>query len=82
MISYISNGKFMIIHVIVGLIKKILLYKKCYFSDPYTHNKSKIEVELDFSNYETKSGSRNTTGIDTMQFAKKEWSSKRKIISW
>ena len=62
----------MIIHVIVGLIKKILLYKKCYFSEPYTHNKSKIEVELDFSNYETKSGSRNTTAVDTMQFAKKE----------
>ena len=36
MIKYMVSGKVMIIHVIVGLIKKMLLYKMSYFSEPYT----------------------------------------------
>ena len=44
----------MIIYLIVGLIKKILLYKMSYFSKPHT-NKNKIEAELNLSNYATKS---------------------------
>ena len=40
-----SNGKVMIIHLIVGLIKNILLYKMSYFRKPHT-NKNKIETEL------------------------------------
>ena len=43
----------MIIRLIVGLIKKILLYKSEFFP-PCSHSKSKIEVELDLPNYVTK----------------------------
>ena len=50
MIDYVSNGKAMAISLTVGLIKKILLYKMSYFTEPYT-SKNKIEVELDLSNY-------------------------------
>ena len=49
------NGKAAIIILIVRLIKKMLLYKMSYFSEPYTHSKSKLKVELDLSNYATKS---------------------------
>ena len=46
-INYMLNGKTMTIHLIVGLIKKISLYKMSYFPEPYTHRKSKITVKLD-----------------------------------
>ena len=39
-INYMSNGKVMIIHLIVGLTKKILLHKISYFSEPYDHSKT------------------------------------------
>ena len=45
-----SNG-----YLIVGFMKKILLYKMSYFSEPYTHSKNKIKVEVDSSNCATKS---------------------------
>ena len=48
-----------------------MLYKDKLFST-YSHRKSKIELELDFSNYATKSGLKNATGVDTSQFAKKD----------
>ena len=51
-INSMSNRKVMIIHLIVGLIKKTLLYKMSYFQ-PYDHGKNKIEVEFDLSNYST-----------------------------
>ena len=47
------HGKLMIIHLIVGLIKKTFYIKMSYFP-PYGHSKNKIEVELDLSNYATK----------------------------
>ena len=40
-----SNGKDLMIILIVGLIKKISLYKNELFSEPYI-NKNNIEVEL------------------------------------
>ena len=39
----------------VGLIKMILLYEMSYFPESHTHSKNKIGVELDLSNYGTKS---------------------------
>ena len=39
---------------------------------PYSYSKNKIEVELDFSNYATKSDLKNATGADTSQFFKKD----------
>ena len=38
---------------------------------PYGRSKNKIEVELNLSNYATKSDLKNATGVDTSQFAKK-----------
>ena len=52
-----SNGKHMIILLIVRLIKKTL-YKMCqYFPKPYR--------KVDLSNYPTKADLKNATGIDT-----------------
>ena len=42
---------------------------RCFL--PYSHSKSKIEVELDLFNYGRKSESENATGVDTSQFTKK-----------
>ena len=65
-----SNGKVLIIHLIVGLIKNLLLYKMSYFSH-YSHSKSEIKVELDLPNYPTKSDLKSATGVHPSQFAKK-----------
>ena len=58
----------MIIWLTVGLIRKI--YKMISFSEPYSDNENKIKVELDLSNYATKSDSKEETDIDTTKFAK------------
>ena len=50
-----SIGKVIIIYLIIGLIKNILLYKLSYFPEPYICSKRKTKVELDLTNYETKS---------------------------
>ena len=42
-----------------------------YIREPYTGSKNKIKVELDLSNYATKSDVKNTMGLDTSKFAKK-----------
>ena len=42
-----------------------------YFPEPHTHSKNKIEIELDLSNYATKSDLKNATCVDTSDFAKK-----------
>ena len=50
--------------LIVGLIKKILLYKMSYFLEPYTPGKNKMKFKLDFSTYAAKSDLKNTTGVN------------------
>ena len=65
-----SNRKVMTIHLIIGLIKMILLYKMSYFPKLYT-KKNKREVESYLSDYATKSELKSTTCVDTSQFAKK-----------
>ena len=42
-----------------------------YFPQWHT-NKNKMEVELNLSNYATKSDFKNAAGADTVQFAKKD----------
>ena len=42
-----------------------------YFPEPYTRSKNNKKVELDLSNYATKSDSKRATGVDTSKFAKK-----------
>ena len=67
-----SNEKVMIIHLIVGQIKKILLYKMSCFSKQHT-NKNKIEVELDLPNYATKSDLANLQSeVDKLDIDKLE----------
>ena len=37
----------------------------------YNYSKKNVEVELDLSNYATKSDLKRTTGVDTAQFREK-----------
>ena len=67
--KYTSNGKVMIIHLIVGWIKRILLYKMSYFPKPHGHSKNEIKVELDLSSYAKISDLKNATDVDTSEFA-------------
>ena len=67
------NGKVMILHLIVELIKRIFLYKIIYFP-PYGHSKNEIKIDLDSCSYVTKSDLKNATGVDKSKFAKKLFS--------
>ena len=40
-----------------------------YSPEPYTRNKNKTKIELDLSNYATKSDLKNATGVDTAKLA-------------
>ena len=42
-----------------------------YFPERYAWSKNKIKVELDLSNYATKSDLKSGTGVDTSNFVKK-----------
>ena len=42
-----------------------------YFLEPYSHNKNKVKVKLDLSNYEIKSNLKGVAGINTKDFIKK-----------
>ena len=48
-----SNGKVMIIHSIVRLIKKTLYKMSQYFPKPYRNFRGNINVKVDLSNYAT-----------------------------
>ena len=50
-----SNGKAIIIHLIVGLIKKILYEMSQYFPKPCEPFGEDINVKVDLSNYARKS---------------------------
>ena len=71
MINFMISGKLMIIHLIVGLMKKILLYKMGYFPKSYIHCKNEIKFELDSSTNPTKFDLKSATDVDTSKFAKK-----------
>ena len=61
-----SNGKDMIIHLIVGLIKKISYEMSQYFPKPFnSHFGDSIKVKIDLSNYENKTDIKNISHIDT-----------------
>ena len=42
-----------------------------YFPEPYTRSKKQKKVELDLSNYATKSDLKSQAGVDISKFAKK-----------
>ena len=61
------SGKVMIIHLISGLIKKRhsidILYKMIqFFAKKYGRNGGNVKLELDLSNYATKSDSKGAAG--------------------
>ena len=49
--------------------KKISLYEKSDFLEP-THTKNEIKIDLDLSNYATKSDLKNATSVRSSKFAK------------
>ena len=55
----------MIIHLIAGLIKKILYKISQYFPRPYESFGRDITVKTDLSNYATKSDIKNIMHVDT-----------------
>ena len=61
----------MIIHLIVGLIKKILYKNKSILSKPYDPFGGDNNVKVDLSNYATKTSLKNATGIDKSKLALK-----------
>ena len=61
----------MIIHLIVGLIKKTLYKMSQYFPKPYEPFGGDINVTVDLSNYATKDDIKNITHVDTLSFALK-----------
>ena len=62
----------MIIHLIVGLIKKTLYKMSQYFPKPYEPFGGDINVTADLSNYATKDDIKNITHVDTSSFALKK----------
>ena len=65
------NGKVMIIHLIVVLIKKILFKMSQYFPKPYEPFEGDINVKVDLSNYARKADLKNATGTDISKLATK-----------
>ena len=55
----------------VGLIRKTQLYKTSYIPESYTCNKNNIKVELDLSNYATKSDLKIDAAVNTSDFVMK-----------
>ena len=65
-----SNGKVMIIHLIIGVTKKDIAEMSEYFPEPKSFGK-RVKVKFDLSNYVTKADLRNSKGVDTPKFVKK-----------
>ena len=68
-----SNGKVMIIHLTVGLIKKILLYKVTYFPEIHSHSKSEIKADSNLSNYVTKYDLKKRNRSQNIKICWKGW---------
>ena len=66
-----SNGKVMIILLIVGLIKKTLSKMSEYFPKPYKIFGENINAKVDLSNDATKADVKNATRMDTSKFVLK-----------
>ena len=64
------NGKVMIIHLIVGLIKRHCIKISKYFPSLKSFERN-INVKVDLSNYATKTDIKIITHIDTSDFASK-----------
>ena len=65
------NEKVMIIHLIVGFIKKTLHKMSQYFPKPYEPFGGDIKIKVDWFNYATKTDFKKATGVDTTNPAAK-----------
>ena len=54
--KFMSNGKGIIVVLVVGLIKKTLYKMSQYFAKPFRSFGGNINVKVDFFNYATKTG--------------------------
>ena len=70
-VSYMLNGKAMIIHLIAGMIKKTLYKMSQYFPKLYKPFGGDINVKVDLSNYATKTDLKKVTGVDMSKLAAK-----------
>ena len=70
-INYMSNGKDVIIHLIVGLIKRPCIKTSQYFPKPFRSFGGNINVKVDLSNYATKTDLKIVTHVDTSNSALK-----------
>ena len=61
----------MIIHLIVGLMKKTLYKMSQYFPKPYETFGGNVKVELDLPSYARKLDLKIATGVDTSKLAAK-----------
>ena len=66
-----SNGKAMIIHLIVGLIKKTSYKMSQYSPKPYEPFGKVINVKVDLSNYATRANLKKATRVDSSKLAAK-----------
>ena len=66
-----SNGKVIIVHLIVGLTKKTLYKMSQYFPNPYEPFGGNINVNVHLSTHATKDDIKNITHVDTSNFALK-----------
>ena len=66
-----SHGKVMIIHLIIGLIKKSFYKMVQYFPKQFEPFGGDINVKVDLSNYASKTDLENATGVDTSKLSAK-----------
>ena len=71
MINGMSNRKDIIIHFIVGLIKKPFVKLNQYFPQSFRSFGGNINVKVDLSNYTTQADIKNISHVDTSSFALK-----------
>ena len=67
-INYMLNGKALIIHSVVN--RKVIGKMNEYFPEPQSSG-GRVKVELDLSNYATKTDLKNLTVVNMSYFAKK-----------
>ena len=67
--NFMSNGKDMIIHLIVALIKKTVYKLSQYFPQPFRCFGGNMNVKVDLSNHATKTDLKNVTHDDTSSLA-------------
>ena len=66
-----SNGKVMLIHLVVGLIKRRIINEWIFWKIEIFIRQCENWIKL--SNYSTKADLKNATGVDTTDFAKKAY---------